>query len=186
LRLWSLHPRYLDPRGLTALWREALLARAVLSGETRGYQRHPQLQRFRSGDNPLRLIDAYLFHVRQEAERRGYRFRTLLVDHPSGLALPVTAGQLAYELAHLRQKLSARAPEWAEKLPLGLPDPHPLFVVVPGGLEPWERPRPTVRPVKDVPQHAGCGRSPEDAPPWKPPQRSTGTGLPLYKGGPAR
>ena len=29
MRLWSLHPRYLDRQGLTALWREGLLARAV-------------------------------------------------------------------------------------------------------------------------------------------------------------
>ena len=29
MRLWSLHPRYLDAKGLVALWREALLAQAV-------------------------------------------------------------------------------------------------------------------------------------------------------------
>jgi len=33
LRLWSLNPKYLDAKGLVALWREALLARKVLSGE---------------------------------------------------------------------------------------------------------------------------------------------------------
>ncbi len=38
MRLWSLHPRYLDAKGLVALWREALLARAVLRGATRGYR----------------------------------------------------------------------------------------------------------------------------------------------------
>ncbi|HEU5178767.1 MAG TPA: pyrimidine dimer DNA glycosylase/endonuclease V, partial [Burkholderiales bacterium] len=32
MRLWSLHPKYLDARGLVALWREALLAQAVLRG----------------------------------------------------------------------------------------------------------------------------------------------------------
>ena len=37
MRLWTLHPKYLDPQGLVALWREALLARAVLQGKTRGY-----------------------------------------------------------------------------------------------------------------------------------------------------
>ena len=46
MRLWSLHPKYLDARGLVALWREALLAQAVLRGETRGYRHHPQLARF--------------------------------------------------------------------------------------------------------------------------------------------
>jgi hypothetical protein len=43
MRLWSLHPQYLDPQGLVALWREALLAQAVLRGKTRGYKHHPQL-----------------------------------------------------------------------------------------------------------------------------------------------
>lgn len=27
MRLWSLHPRYLDSKGLVALWCEALLAK---------------------------------------------------------------------------------------------------------------------------------------------------------------
>ncbi|OAD21125.1 DNA-(apurinic or apyrimidinic site) lyase / pyrimidine dimer DNA glycosylase, partial [Candidatus Thiomargarita nelsonii] len=38
MRLWSLHPKYLDPKGLVALWRETLLAQKVLLGETRGYR----------------------------------------------------------------------------------------------------------------------------------------------------
>lgn len=28
MRLWSLHPKHLDPQGLVALWREVLLARS--------------------------------------------------------------------------------------------------------------------------------------------------------------
>lgn len=46
MRLWTLHPEYLDRQGLVALWREAPLAKAVLEGKTRGYRRHPQLERF--------------------------------------------------------------------------------------------------------------------------------------------
>jgi hypothetical protein len=38
MRLWSLHPQYLDPAGLVAVWREGLLA-----GQTKGYKHHPQL-----------------------------------------------------------------------------------------------------------------------------------------------
>jgi hypothetical protein len=33
MRLWSLHPEYLDANGLVALWREALLAQAFLQGK---------------------------------------------------------------------------------------------------------------------------------------------------------
>ena len=71
MRLWTLHPKYLDPKGLVALWREALLARAVLRGETSGYTRHPQLERFRSHEKPLFALDAYLAVVFDEAVSRG-------------------------------------------------------------------------------------------------------------------
>ncbi|HNX99076.1 MAG TPA: pyrimidine dimer DNA glycosylase/endonuclease V, partial [Candidatus Aminicenantes bacterium] len=73
MRLWSIHPRYLDGRGLVALWREALLARKVLTGRTRGYRHHPQLARFRATADPLGTIDRYLAGVLAEADRRGYR-----------------------------------------------------------------------------------------------------------------
>ena len=71
MRLWSLHPRYLDPQGLVALWREALLAKAVLRGETRGYTRHPQLERFSEHPQPRLAINAYLAAIHDEATRRG-------------------------------------------------------------------------------------------------------------------
>lgn len=48
MRLWSLHSRYLDSRGLVALWRESLRAQKVLMGDTIGYRHHPQLDRFRA------------------------------------------------------------------------------------------------------------------------------------------
>jgi hypothetical protein len=38
MRLWTLHPKCLDARGLVVPWREALLAQKVLRGETRGYK----------------------------------------------------------------------------------------------------------------------------------------------------
>ena len=106
MRLWSLHPRYLDPQGLVALWREALLARAVLRGETRGYLHHPQLERFRAHPHPRLAINAYLAAVHAEAMRRGYRFdrgKLGLVRAVEGIA--VATGQLEFEREHLRQKL---------------------------------------------------------------------------------
>ncbi|MGA2330816.1 MAG: pyrimidine dimer DNA glycosylase/endonuclease V [Syntrophales bacterium] len=46
MRLWSLHPGYVDARGLVALWREGMLARKVLQHQTKGYKNHLQLHRF--------------------------------------------------------------------------------------------------------------------------------------------
>lgn len=74
MRIWSLHPQYLDTKGLVALWRETLLAKHVLEGKTKGYKNHPQLDRFKALSNPVNAINAYLAEVYHEAERRGYAF----------------------------------------------------------------------------------------------------------------
>jgi hypothetical protein len=71
MRLWSLHPSYLDAKGLVALWREGLLARKVLLGHTRGYRQHPQLTRFKAHADPIRAIDGYLWFVHDESRKRG-------------------------------------------------------------------------------------------------------------------
>lgn len=140
MRLWSLHPRYLDPQGLVALWREGLLARAVLAGHTRGYTRHPQLARFRASVDPLGYIDAYLAAVHAEATRRDYAFDLRKLGAIRRLPrLRVTRGQLDHEWAHLNAKLQARAPDWwAGLADAGVPQPHPLFARVPGGVADWE------------------------------------------------
>ncbi len=141
MRLWSLHPKHLDARGLVALWREGLLAQAVLRGRTRGYQHHPQLDRFRATSSPVSAIAAYLREVADEAARRGYRFdRSKLARVRTGTALTVTRGQLAFEWKHLRAKVRARDPRWWKELRLvRQPAPHPLFRTRPGGIAPWER-----------------------------------------------
>ena len=142
MRLWSLHPRYLDAKGLVALWREALLAQAVLSGKTAGYRHHPQLQRFRAQPSPVAAIAAYLRAVHAEATARGYRFDAGKIGTSrTASPIPVTCGQLDFEWHHLTAKLEGRAPDWRKML--GAPDPlatHPLFREIPGAVEDWERP----------------------------------------------
>ena len=143
MRLWSLHPRYLDPQGLVALWREALLARAVLGECTRGYRNHPQLERFRCQSAPLPAIDAYLQGVHAEAITRGYAFDRSKIGHAETQApIPVTAGQVEYEWHHLLQKLAVRSPVlYEQRRAIGTPECHPLFRVHPGPIESWERTR---------------------------------------------
>lgn len=141
MRLWTLHPRYLDRQGLVALWREALLARAVLRGRTRGYRRHPQLERFRAHPAPRRAISAYLAVVHAEAAARGYLFDRSKIGPLGTVArIPATTGQIAHEWAHLLAKVNARNPEHGARLgAVELPECHPLFVAVAGPVEPWER-----------------------------------------------
>ena len=141
MRLWSLHPSYLDAKGLVALWREGLLARKVLLGQTRGYRLHPQLIRFRAHANPIRAIDSYLWAVHEESVQRGYHFdASKLGDKPHGVRLSVTEGQLQYEFNHLRRKLKKRDKDRYRRIAsVESPQPHPLFSVGPGGVEEWER-----------------------------------------------
>lgn len=141
MRLWSIHPRYLDSRGLVALWREALLAQAVLRGETKGYRNHPQLVRFKNHIAPNTLISRYLQGVHSEALARGYAFDQSKIQPAEGeFTLPVTTGQIVYEWAHLMAKLSVRQPELHRKW-AGVDSPalHPLFTIREGEVEEWER-----------------------------------------------
>ena len=141
MRLWSLHPRYLDPQGLVALWREALLARAVLAGNTRGYRSHPQLERFRCQSAPRSAISAYLHVVYTEAVDRGYSFDRSKIGRVRDLArILVTAGQVEHEWQHLLQKLAVRNPALHEQWrSISAPQCHPLFQIQPGPVESWER-----------------------------------------------
>ncbi|MDO1530037.1 pyrimidine dimer DNA glycosylase/endonuclease V [Fulvimonas sp. R45] len=142
MRLWTLHPRYLDPQGLVALWREALLARAVLRGETRGYRHHPQLERFRDHPAPRSAINAYLAAVHAEATARGYAFDRGKLGPVRGIApIACTDGQLLHEWRHLLDKLARRSPELHRRWDgIGIPGTHPLFRIVPGEMASWERP----------------------------------------------
>ena len=132
---------YLDPQGLVALWREALLARAVLRGETRGYLRHPQLDRFKAHPHPRLAITSYLAAVHTEATRRGYAFdRSKIGPVRAVESIPVSAGQIAFEWSHLQRKLATRSPGMLARLSqVCHPSCHPLFRIEPGPVAPWER-----------------------------------------------
>jgi hypothetical protein len=142
MRLWTLHPRHLDAAGLVALWREGLLAQAVLLGRTRGYTRHPQLQRFQAVADPEASIGAYLRAVAAEATTRGYSFDAARIVTPERRVprITETKGQLLYEWEHLRRKLQLRSPAWYRDHVAGVqPTAHPLFRTVAGGVRDWER-----------------------------------------------
>lgn len=141
MRIWSLHPRQLDRAGLVACWRETLLAQAVLAGRTKGYQNHPQLVRFRADAEPLAAVGSYLSGVATEAAARGYNFDAGRILEPAAFSgrIPVTRGQLDYEWQHLGAKLQRRSPDDAVRWSETEPVPHPLFFVVDGPVEHWER-----------------------------------------------
>jgi len=141
MRLWSLHPKYLDAKGLVALWREALLAKNVLEGKTKGYKNHPQLLRFKESNDAVGSINQYLTAVYEEALERGYHFNKSKIsfDFSPG-KIHVTKGQLNYEMVHLQNKLQIRDPQkFRELLEVERIEPHPLFLIIEGEIELWEK-----------------------------------------------
>lgn len=141
MRLWTLHPRYLDAKGLVACWREALLAQKVLQGGTTGYQHHPQLHRFRNVSDPLAAIALYLTGIHEEAGKRGYTFDAGKIGRIKPLDLIAeTRGQLLYEWSHLVRKLKLRDPSRHQaSLTIKRPKPHPMFRIIAGDVQKWER-----------------------------------------------
>lgn len=142
MRLWSIHPKYLDRQGLLAGWREGLLAQKVLAGKTKGYKNHPQLIRFRALRDPMLGIGSYLYHIAQEATQREYEFdfsKIIKKTESKRPLLAVTRGQLKFESIHLLKKVKKRNPHLYPDLVKNKSfQPHPIFKVIAGDIEDWE------------------------------------------------
>ncbi len=139
MRIWSIHPKYLDTKGLVALWRETLLAKNVLLGNTNGYKNHPQLYRFKASLNPIGKIDCYLSFVYKESQERGYNFNKSKINWGFDIEkITVTSGQMEYERIHLLKKLKKRDTDRCEMLHRETLDPHPMFEIIEGEIEDWE------------------------------------------------
>lgn len=144
MRLWSVHPKYLDAKGLVACWREGLLAQDVLLGKTKGYTHHPQLNRFKACKDPVYAIGKYLYYIYDEATRRGYKFNLSKIIKYKGhsIFIPVHLGQMQYEFQHLQNKLKTRAPErWVhQQHAVTIIYVHPIFRVLNiKEIEIWEK-----------------------------------------------
>jgi len=140
MRIWSLHPKYLDAKGLVALWRETLLAKNILEEKTVGYKNHPQLNRFKQARKPVEAINQYLSEIYLESLKRNYNFDIQKINwHFKKSKLTVTTGQVNYEVEHLLAKLKTRDVNKYEELrSKSTFDIHPLFKLVNGDIEKWE------------------------------------------------
>lgn len=140
MRIWSIHPQYLDSKGLVALWRETLLAKNVLEDKTKGYKNHPQLTRFKNLERPVDGINQYLLEVYDEATRRGYHFNKEKINlnfKPS--TITVTDKQLEYEFNHLLKKLKIRDTNQFNKVAEERNIQSAImFDIIEGEIEDWE------------------------------------------------
>jgi hypothetical protein len=147
MRLWTIHPKYLDARGLVAAWREGLLAKKVLEGKTKGYSRHPQLERFSASQDPLESINQYLWIIYEESVARNYHFDKTKITR-SGKApvtIPVSSGQVAYEYELLKYKLQKRdVRAYMQLQDVRQIEVHPVFCTTSGTIENWEKVMPEI------------------------------------------
>ena len=141
MRIWSIHPKHLDSKGLVALWRETLLAKHVLEGKSKGYKNHSQLIRFKKAESPLDSINQYLAEVYKESKNRNYNFDSSKIDwnyKPSSIA--VTTNQITFEIEHLLKKLTIRdIKKYNELQKISTFEQHPLFTITQGNIENWEK-----------------------------------------------
>ncbi len=144
MRIWSFHPKYLDSKGLVALWRETLLAKKVLEGNTKGYVNHPQLNRFKAAKKPIESINFYLESVWMEAKKRQYNFNESKFERIHDVdKIQLTTGQLNFEIEHLQKKLAIRdSKKYMENNEVVCFDIHPLFELIDGEIASWEKIRP--------------------------------------------
>ena len=141
MRLWSLHPKDLDAKGLTAVWREGLLAKAIIEGRTKAYEKHPQMIRFRKAENEEALINQYLSYVLKEANKRNFNFdKSKIKNIKTDEKIKVTKGQALYEFIHLKKKLGYRDINKCKELEkIEFPELNPIFELVEGDIEHWEK-----------------------------------------------
>lgn len=142
MRLWSIHPKYLDAQGISGQWREALLAQKVLQGRTKGWRNHPQLIRFKEHRNYMDAIGYYLLKIYEESVNRNYIFNKnkIIKTNVNPAKIQITSNQIEYEYKLLMERLKKRSPiKYNENLGKDvIIFSHPLFVIVEGDIELWE------------------------------------------------
>lgn len=131
MRVWTVTPRYLDSIGLVALWRETLLAKKVLEGNTKGYKYHPQLDRFKNHPNPVEAINTYLKYLLKESKARDYNFNESKIGKKfSKIKINVSKKFVNEEFKVLKQKLKKRNFEkYKEIKNVKNPDLVPIFKI---------------------------------------------------------
>jgi hypothetical protein len=140
MRLWSIHPKYLDVKGLNGLWREALLAKSIFEGKSKGYINHPQLTRFKNTNDPIITISTYLSYIYNESQIRGYSFnfsKIGIID--DSIRIKVNSEQIQYEFKHLSNKLKVRDKEKFNSIIDNQIEVFRMFEIVDGPIEKWEK-----------------------------------------------
>ncbi len=144
MRLWSLHPSYLDIQELFSTWKEGLLAFSVINNPETQLHNHPQLIRFKISGDPIGTLGFYLNEIFLEAKNRGFNFEGSKIESiNTSISISVTLGQLDYEAMNLLNTLQERDKTKFSDLNSIFKQKdvktHPLFYIISGPVEKWEK-----------------------------------------------
>lgn len=149
MRVWSIHPKYCDTPRLNGMWREGLLAKAVIEGTTPkgGYRKHSQAERLKVHPDPVKLINHILYEVWKVAQERGFKYdikklNKRIVDEPLSTKLEVTRGQIEYEFNFMQHKIGAVDTRYkinTEEVRKNGIEVNPCFKIVPGDIMDFEK-----------------------------------------------
>lgn len=134
MRIWTLHPRYLDDATLREAWRDGLAARRRLVAGSKGRPTDPLIHAIAACKHPVRVIDAYLSHLHQEAQRRGKAFDRSRIDGArAGAGFAVDSERVRDDWDQLMARMAEREPARHERqAELRRPHCHPAFKRIPG------------------------------------------------------
>lgn len=130
MSLWSVHPRYLDNKGLISAWNRGLQLQKQLSTEPARNTGNSQLIMFSRQEKPLHAIGSYLSFIASEGCRRGYKFTHEKILYPNfdEELLPIDSEQLRSENQMLQNRLKTRDKNRYQQLSSqSWPETHPLF-----------------------------------------------------------
>ncbi|NIM47035.1 MAG: hypothetical protein GTN40_02650 [Candidatus Aenigmarchaeota archaeon] len=131
MRVWIVHPKYLDCKGLVALWRETLLARKVLKGKTKGWRNHPQLNKFKTHKNPVAAVNTYLLYVLEESEKRCYKFNKRKIEKSfTKNKIKIPKKEVVSDFEDLKNKLKKRdSKRYIEIVKVKEIEVNPIFII---------------------------------------------------------
>jgi len=131
MRVWIVHPKYLDCKGLVALWRETLLARKVLKGKTKGWRNHPQLNKLKNHKNSVAAVNTYLLYVWKESEKRCYKFNKRKIEKNfTKKKIKIPKKEVISDFEELKNKLKKRDPKrYREIVKVKKIEVNPIFII---------------------------------------------------------
>jgi len=130
VRLWTIHPRYLDDEALREAWRDGLNLRRALKIGSKAAEPCPDAAPWiAESRQPVRALDLYLHAIHGEARRRGRSFdASKLGPVDTKTKIPIPSSWVSADWRDLRAIVAKRSPGFFPRIEsVQRPHCHPAF-----------------------------------------------------------